>query len=156
MKRIFTILAFTVLTAISSFGQSSYEYEVEYIYDETTGDSVEFIHIYGEIEIDTIEYVKPYQVEDIKEAPFEIENGMVYSRGIIKVYDIRGRLVAMRPQSFNVNSISSLACVYIIVAEEGVIKFNSAWVTYGAETREHNKKLREQMEYNYFLNHIND
>ncbi len=158
MRRIFTILAFTVL-AIISFGQSSYEYEMEYIYDETTGDTTEFIHIYGEIEIDTtveyvgdpIEYVKPYPVEEIKAAPFEIEGGMVYSWGTIKVYDITGRLVATASQSFNVNTLKH-TMVYIIVAEEGVIKYNGAWVTYGAETREQMKRIQEQIKYNDFLN----
>lgn len=118
MKRIFTILAFTVL-AISSFGQ--YDYDVEYIYDETTGDSVE-IHV----------------------APFKIEGGMVYSWGTIKVYDITGRLVAMSSQEFNVNALKH-TMVYIIVAEEGVIKYNGAWVTYGFETREQMKGAMKGM-----------
>lgn len=114
MKRIFTILAFTVL-AIISFGQSSYvyDYDVEYIYDETTGDSVEI-------------YV----------APFKPEGGMVYSAGVIKVYDITGRLVAMSSQEFCVCTLKYTAQVYIIVAKEGVIKFNGAYTVYTAEERD--------------------
>lgn len=154
MKRIFTILAFTVL-AIISFGQSSYEYEVEYIYDETTDDSVEFIHIYGEIEIDTtVEYADD-TMEEIKEVPFEIEGGMVYtsfySSTPIKVYDITGRLVNISYGEFCVWSLPRTG-VYIIVTEYGVLKYNGAWLTYGAETREQMKRIQEQIKYNDFLN----
>lgn len=129
MKRIFTILAFTVLTAISSFGQSSYEYEVEYIYDETTGDTSEFIHIYGEIEIDTtVEYVKPRE-EPIERPPFyDIDQGMimVFHTSQIKVYDIRGRLINVSYGEFCVWSLPKNG-VYIIVTEYGVLKYNSVW-----------------------------
>lgn len=113
MKRIFTILAFIAL-AVSSFGQ--YDYDVEYIYDETTGDSVEI-------------YV----------SPFKPEGGMVYSAGVIKVYDITGRLVVTASQEFNVNTLKH-TMVYIIVAEEGVIKYNGAWVR--CTKIEHNHKYK--------------
>lgn len=88
MKRVFTILAFIALTAVSSFGQS---------YDGTT-------------------------VEEVQAADFAIEGGMVYSAGVIKVYNVLGQAVAKSSQEFNVNTLPS-GRFYAIVAEEGTIKF---------------------------------
>lgn len=73
--------------------------------------------------------VIPYQVsydECINNIPtiyadFAIEGGMVYSAGVITVYNVAGQVVATASQEFNVNILAAGA--YFIVAEEGTIKF---------------------------------
>lgn len=60
-------------------------------------------------------------VDEVAAADFAIEGGMVYSAGVITVYDVTGKVVATASQEFNVNTLAPGA--YAIVAEEGTIKF---------------------------------
>ena len=70
---------------------------------------------------ETPTYKIPTAVEEVAAADFAIEGGMVYSAGVITVYDVTGKVVATASQEFNVNTLAPGA--YAIVAEEGTIKF---------------------------------
>lgn len=60
-------------------------------------------------------------LDEVAAADFAIEGGMVYSAGVITVYNVAGQVVATASQEFNVNTLAAGA--YFIVAEEGTIKF---------------------------------
>lgn len=70
---------------------------------------------------DQNKYAIPTAVDEVAAADFAIEGGMVYSAGVITVYNVAGQVVATASQEFNVNTLAAGA--YFIVAEEGTIKF---------------------------------
>lgn len=70
---------------------------------------------------DAPKYKIPTAVDEVAAADFAIEGGMVYSAGVITVYNVAGQVVATASQEFNVNTLAAGA--YFIVAEEGTIKF---------------------------------